>query len=61
MTPERAQEVLRAGNQFPEWGNYHKFMTPEENAELQRLWLRQPGEWSRASVLYAIARGRPLK
>ncbi|MGZ6008550.1 MAG: hypothetical protein ACXWLO_04600 [Rhizomicrobium sp.] len=32
MTPDRAREVIRAQSQFPYWGNYQKFMTPEEIA-----------------------------
>jgi hypothetical protein len=32
LTPGRAREIIRAQSQFPYWGNYSKFMTPEESA-----------------------------
>ena len=60
MTQERAQELIRKANAWPFCGNFGKFWTLEEAAEVDRLWHRQPGHWSRASVVYAIARGIPL-
>lgn len=29
MTPERAKEIVRAGNQWPLFGSYERVMTPE--------------------------------
>jgi hypothetical protein len=61
MTQERAKEIIAQQAQWPHWGNFCKFCTPDEEMEINRLWLRQPGHWSRASVVYAIARGIPLE
>ena len=60
MTQERAKEIIAQQAQWPHWGEFQRFMTPGEAAEVDRLWHRQPGHWSRASVVYAIARGIPL-
>ena len=60
MTQERAKEIISQQAKWPHWGNFGKFWTEEEAAEIDRLWHLQPGHWSRASVIYAIARGIPL-
>lgn len=57
MTPARAQAVITAQSQWPFWGNFSKFMTAGELATVDRLWMAAPGNWSRASVVYALARG----
>lgn len=56
MTPERAREIIRQQSQFPYWGNYQRFMTPDETELVRRL-LREDenGNVSIASIVYGIA------
>jgi hypothetical protein len=37
LTPARAREIIRAQSRFPYWGNYQRFLTPDELAEVQGL------------------------
>jgi hypothetical protein len=38
LTPKRATEVHNAQKQFPYFGNYRRFMTPEEITHVEQLW-----------------------
>lgn len=55
MTRERAQELIRLQAQWPYWGNFRRFMTPEEIAEIEAEWLAGPGVRSFAGVIYGKA------
>ena len=55
MTPERALEVIKAQNQWPYWGNFSRFMTPEEIAYVSTRWDANPnGNSSFGSTVYRI-------
>lgn len=57
MTPERAKEVISKQSKFPYWGNYRKFMTPDEIAFVDREFETAPsGNVSFASIVNRIAR-----
>lgn len=57
MTPDRAREVIRAQSQFPYWGNYQKFMTAEEIAEVRQLFdADRSGSITFGAVVQRIAR-----
>lgn len=61
MTPERARELQRLASQWPYWGNLTRFMTPDESAEIDLLWLEASasnGNLSRASIVNRIAHDR---
>ena len=58
MTPERATEIIKNQNQWPYWGNFSRFMTPEEIGYVRDLWNDNPnGNSSFASTVYRIAEG----
>jgi hypothetical protein len=58
MTPERAQEIIRAQRQWPYWGNYSRFMTAAELHSIRFEWLENGGpNSSLASTVHKIARG----
>jgi len=40
MSPERAQEIIAAGNQ---WHNWSKHCTASEDKEVRDLWMTLPG------------------
>lgn len=64
MTPERAAEVHRQQSQFPYWGNYQKFMTEDEIAYCQHIFMNAESDHvSFASVVNCIRKGIqiPLK
>jgi len=54
MTPERAEEILRAGEAT---GNFSQQMTPAELVELERVWSRMARSTSYQEVLTLIAAG----
>lgn len=56
LTPERAREVRDKQKQWPYWGNYRKFMTPEEDAYVMELFRTDPsGNVTVASIVNRIA------
>lgn len=60
ISPERAQEIERQAAQWPFWGNVSRFMTREEEEQIQALWVAASEtnrNLSRASILNRIARG----
>jgi len=60
MTPTRAKEVIDAQNQFPFWGNFSRFMTPEEIGYVRDRWNANPnGNSSFASTVCRIAAEEP--
>ena len=62
MTPERAKEIITAQNQWPYWGNFSRFMTPDEIGFVRNAWLENPnGNSSFASTVYRIANNETLK
>jgi hypothetical protein len=57
MTPDRAREVIHAQSKFPYWGNYQKFMTPEEVAHVQELFANdRSGNITFGAIVHRIAR-----
>lgn len=57
LTRTRASELIQLTGQFPYWGLFDRFMTADERVSVQAVWLKCPGNWSFASVIYACARG----
>lgn len=57
MTPERAKEVIRRQAEFPMWGSYRKFMTPQEQDFVDELFYKVDGDPSFASLVQRIATG----
>lgn len=57
MSPDRAREVIQKQSEFPYWGNYHRFMPPDEIIECRELFRTAPsGTVSVASIIQGIAR-----
>ncbi len=54
MTPERANEIIRAGSR---WSNYSKHCTPEEDTEVRRRWSTMAGSTCWYDALLRFARG----
>ena len=58
MSPERATEIIRLGNQY---ANYSTFCTSQEYEEVVDLWDTMPGHTCWYDALVRIARGKPVK
>ena len=61
MDQTRAQTVIQLASQFPNWGNFQKFMTPAEIEQTRATWLaasEKDGSLSFASIVYRIAQDR---
>ena len=59
MSPKRAAEVISAQNQWPYWGNFSRFMSPEEIGFVRDRWNENSnGGSSFASTVYRIANGQ---
>jgi hypothetical protein len=57
MTPDRARAVIRAQSEFPYWGNYERFMTPDELAHCRERFNNHPsGNITFAGIVHRIAR-----
>lgn len=57
MTPDRARAVIHAQSEFPYWGNYERFMTPEEVAHVRERFQSHPnGNITFAGIVQRIAR-----
>ena len=56
MTPDRAYAILQKGNQWPFWGNYRKFMTPEEQAEVEEHVRQAPEDQGHISIERVLQR-----
>jgi hypothetical protein len=57
MTPERAREVIRQQSHFPYWGNYERFMTPDEIAFTRERFNNHPsGNITFAGIVQRLAR-----
>lgn len=57
MTPDRAREVIRAQSQYPYWGNYEKFMTVNEVADVRKRFANHPnGNITFAGIVQRISR-----
>lgn len=56
MTKERADEILKSGN--ASFGNYRKYMTESEIAEINALWNTMPGHTCFYDAICRIYQGR---
>ena len=54
MTPERAREILEAGDAE---GSYRKHMTPEEEDQVYDIWAGMERSSSFEEILMLIAKG----
>lgn len=58
LSRNRAKEVGKLANQWPNWGNYCKYLTDEETDHVGYIYMHaKSGNVSTASIVESIARG----
>ena len=55
MTPDRAKEIQQSQSEWPYWGNFTKFMTPDEIHEVRAFRDTLSGNTCFADALNRIA------
>jgi hypothetical protein len=56
MTPERAKEIRQSTQRFPYWGNFRRFMTPDEISLVMDRWESMDGNSCFADALRTFER-----